>query len=350
LVSFWVLGGGLLILQVFFDGIGWGFQLQQPAVLVALSALFVLVAINLFGVFEIGTSLTTLGGKGGGGGIGSNFLGGILAAVAASPCTAPFMGVALGALLLAPAWVAMLGFTALGLGMATPFVLLVISPAAQKLLPKPGMWMERFKQVLGFPLLITAVYLIWVYGRRVDQTGMAWLLVGLIIVSIGAWIYGAWGQLGRRWAQALALAAIAGGIALPLAMLPAEDASAPAFNVTGKHHGAIPWEPLEANTVASFQQQQQAYFIDFTADWCITCQANTARFNTEAVAAQLAELNIKPLIADWTKPSDFIAAALAKRGRRSIPVYVLWKPGWTSEQLLPQLLDENTVLEALQQP
>ncbi len=229
-VSFWALAGLLLALRAAGQQIGWGFQLQSPGFVAALSFLFFLIGLNLLGVFEVGTSLTRLGDAGPGSGLGSSFSSGALATVVATPCTAPFMGSALGFGLSQPAPVALAVFTSLALGMAAPYLLLSLSPRLLRFVPKPGAWMETFKQAMGFVMMATVVVLVWIYGRQAGNDAVAWLLGGLVLLGFGAWLYGratAPGNEGpQRFSLALAGLCAVAGLALGLSQARAAGAHA----------------------------------------------------------------------------------------------------------------------------
>ncbi|UCF66453.1 MAG: thioredoxin family protein [Acidobacteriota bacterium] len=355
LASFWLLAGGLLALRAVGHELGWGFQLQSPFVVVGLAVLFLLMALHLFGVFEFGTRLVTLAGRAStrsGRGSTGAFASGVLATIVATPCTAPFMGTALGYALVQPAVVALVVFTALGAGMAAPYVLLAANPRLLRRVPKPGPWMETLRQLLGFFMLASVVWLLWVFGHQavpddasagsIDVIGeMTRLVAGLLFVALGGW---AWGRAGRSASRAVrtagataALAALVCGIGLPWAGVRSGEAA------------ELDWQRYDPQRIAELEARGEAYFIDFTASWCLSCQVNKAlALDRTAVARAFRRRRVTPFIADWTNQDRTIAAALASYGRYSVPLYVL-QPGTRGREaiILPNLLTEGIVLDAL---
>jgi thiol:disulfide interchange protein DsbD len=344
---FWLLAGTLLVLRAGGEEIGWGFQLQSPGFVVFLSALFLLVALNLFGVFEVGYSLTAAGNLAPrSGGLSSSFASGALATIVATPCTAPFMGSALGFALSQPAWSTLLVFTALGAGMAAPYVVLAASPALLDRLPRPGAWMETFKQVMGFPMLATVVFLLWLFGRQLGVSAMAVLLASLLLVTMGAWIYGR--SAARTGTASLGAVALAGllviaGVALGFVQAQAAPAD------SGKPHAGGVWEPYSASRLAELRAAGTPVFLDFTADWCLTCQVNErVALDRDEVQARFRAEGVVLMKADWTRHDDAITQALAGYGRQGVPVYVLYgrTPG-APPRLLPEVLTPGLVLSTL---
>ncbi|NNJ69815.1 MAG: thiol:disulfide interchange protein, partial [Kiritimatiellales bacterium] len=261
-VSFWGVAGVLLAVKALVPATGWGFQLKEPIVVIAMSMLFMLLAMNMFGVFEMGTSLMGVGGnlKGRSEGI-NTFLSGVLATLVATPCTGPFMGVAVGVALTQPAAVAMLIFTALGVGMATPYLLLSRFPGWLRVVPRPGPWMESLKQFLGFLLMAFAMWLVWVLTGLRGKDGLGRMLTGMLLVGVAAWIYGRWGNLTRMLrvrivAKVLAAGLLVGGVSLALSKTPESS-----------------WQAYSAELVDELKASGKPFFVDFTADWCVTCQA-----------------------------------------------------------------------------
>lgn len=294
LVSFWILAALLFIFQATGRQIGWGFQLQSPWFVGFLCAVFFIFALNLFGLFEIGASL---GGTGSGwikkGGFTGTFAGGMLATVVATPCTAPFMGAALGFALTQPPFVIWIIFTSLALGMSAPYLILCANPKWLRFVPKPGIWMVRLKQFLGVLMLLTCFWLLWILGL---QTGALQKL------------------------------------------FPASYSQ-----------NAIAWEPYSEMRLQELRAQNRIVFIDFTAAWCLTCQVNERiALEIPKVREKFKVLNIAALKADWTNQDPEITRALAGYGRNSIPFYVLYGPGAsTAPDFLPELLTPSIVLEAL---
>jgi thiol:disulfide interchange protein/DsbC/DsbD-like thiol-disulfide interchange protein len=348
-VSFVALAGLLIALQAGGALIGWGFQLQSPLFVVGLAALFVLIGLNLLGLFEIGTDLQ---GAGSGlaareGGLGAFFTG-VLAVVVATPCTAPFMAGALGFTLGQPAPIVLLVFVFLGLGLAAPFVLLSFFPDLFKMLPKPGAWMNHFKHILAFPMFLTAVWLLWVYGRQLGvdaaMLALAVLLVlafAVTVASLAARSRGAGRWIGFVAAFLMAAGASAVFFGAQRLVSPVEGEAEMA-----EIENALVWTP---EIVASLQGEGKAVFVDFTAAWCITCKFNERSvLATRRIQDALEERNVAFVVADWTARDDVIAAELRRHGRTGVPLYLLYSGTGGEPQILPQLLTAEIVLDALE--
>lgn len=347
LVFFWILAGALLALRAGGEQIGWGFQLQSPAFVAFLAALFLLVALNLFGVFEVGQSLTGAANAAHrASGLWASFWTGALATLVATPCTAPFMGSALGFALAQPPASTLLVFTALGLGMAAPYVALTGSPALMRLLPRPGRWMETLKQAMAFPMLGTVVFLAWLFGRQVGVSAMAGLLASLLLVGMGAWLYGR----GSAGAGATRVALVGGaGLVVAGLLLGISQAQAEPERATGAASGA--WEPFSEERLAELRRAGTPVFVDFTADWCLTCQVNdrVALMRPE-VQRRFRDEGVVLVKADWTRRDESITRALAAHGRQGVPLYVLYGRGpGAAPRLLPEVLTPGVVLAALDQ-
>lgn len=356
LVTFWVLAGALLILRAGGEQLGWGFQLQSPVFLIILSVFLFLFGLSMFGVFEIGTSLTTVGGKSQGkaGWLGS-FVSGITATVVATPCTAPFMGSALGFALTQPVWASMAVFTSLGLGMAAPYVVLASSPALLKFVPKPGRWMESLKEFMGFLLLGTVVWLLWVLGIQAGATAVTIVLGALLIVGMAGWIYGRWGNLAmpgktRIISSVIAVLLTIGALYFTLKGVDSYAVTPEMTTQSGQTEG-IKWETFSDERLTSLVNAGQPVFLDFTAAWCLSCQVNEkVTFTSTDVQNKFSELNITALKADWTSRDQRITKALAQFGRNSVPLYVLYPGGAENEPvLLPELITPGILLEAFEE-
>lgn len=352
LISFWILAGALIALRAGGEELGWGFQLQSPAFLIILSVFLFLFALNLFGVFEIGTSLTSVGAQTANqsGKLGA-FMTGVTATVVATPCTAPFMGTALGFAITQPAIVTMLIFTLLALGMAFPYLLLSFFPTWLKFLPKPGKWMETLKQFMGFPLAATVIWLAWVLGIQTGSDGVAALLIALLIASLGAWVYGKWGSFANKkrikiFASSVAFILIFGGMIFGISITDnSRNIQAP---VTSNNE-SIQWEKFSQAKLDKLREQGVPVFIDFTAAWCLTCQVNErVAINTVDVKNKIEEKGVVTLKADWTSRDSEITRALAKFNRNSVPLYILYADNLSEPVVLPEILTESIVLEALE--
>jgi thiol:disulfide interchange protein/DsbC/DsbD-like thiol-disulfide interchange protein len=341
LLSFWALAGLLLVLRAGGAQLGWGFQLQSPAFVFGMTAFLLVFALNLSGLFEIGLSATGVGGKlQMQSGYGGSFFTGILATLVATPCSAPFLAPALGAALSLSAVESILVFNAIGLGLSAPYLLLSAFPAAVKLLPRPGAWMETFKQLMAFPLYATVGALLWVLAAQTKDNDNALLLIffGLVLVAMAAWVYGRWPKPAAR---VMAAALLLGGVWLGWPK-PAEAASATASGYVVK------WEPWSAAAVQAARYDGRMIYVDFTARWCATCQTNKAAvFTSDAVLAELEKRNVLLLKADWTSKDPAITAELAKWNRSAVPFNLIYAPGRAEPVVLPELLTPGIVLEFL---
>ncbi len=346
-VSFWVLAALLAALRAAGELIGWGFQLQSPVFVTLLAVLFLLMALNLSGVFEFGMRLQSAAGslqtESNRGNAMDAFLSGVLATIIATPCTAPFMGAALGYTLSQPAFISFLVFTAVALGMATPVLALSMFPGWLRYLPKPGVWMDTFKQFMAFPLFATVAWLSWVLGSQQGNDGVGMLLFGMVIIAFGAWLYGRW-QLEhpvRALIAAVSLLLVGAAIAWPNA------APLAATRDSGMTNSADSWVPFSKEKVAELRAQGRAVFIDFTATWCITCQVNKRiALNQQEVLRRFEELQIVRMRADWTVKDPAITEALASFGRNGVPLYVFYPVG-AKAQILPEVLTPSIVLSVI---
>jgi thiol:disulfide interchange protein len=325
--------------------LGWGFQLQAPAFVAFLAYLMLALGLSLSGLVQFGTSLMGVGqGLVEQGGFSRSFFTGVLAVVVASPCTAPFMGTALGYALTQPVHIALPVFATLGLGLALPFLLLGFFPALGAWLPRPGRWMETFKQLMAFPLYLTAVWLLWVLGRQTSVDAVAIVACGLVLLAFALWL---WGATQRNAVRAtLAVLAAAGALALlahPTLTISAGRAPA---TVTGTA-GTAESEPYSDARLAELRAQGRMVFVNFTADWCITCKVNEkVVFQNAEVRRVLAEKNVAWLTADWTTPDPAITAALERFGRSGVPLYLLYPPTGEPE-ILPQVLTPDLMIQAV---
>jgi len=355
LASFWALAGVLLLLRAGGEQLGWGFQLQSPTFIIVLAIFMFLFGLSLFGVFEIGTSLAAVGQQTAAksGHFGS-FMSGVTATVVATPCTAPFMGSALGFALSQSVLVNFAIFTALGLGMAAPYVILASSPALLKFVPKPGAWMNILKQFMGFLLMATVIWLLWVLGIQTGVNGVIVLLIALLFTGMGAWVLGYWGNLTRGKstrliARALAGIAIIGSIIFTVRSVDAAGAT-PQSSASVEKLGDIRWQTYSPELVKNLKAQGKPFFIDFTAAWCLSCQVNQKiAFGSEDVQQAFAKHGITPIVADWTSKDETITRALAAYGRNSVPLYVLFTGKTNSAPvILPEILTPGVVLDALE--
>lgn len=351
LLAFWMLAGLLLALRAAGQEIGWGFQLQSPAFVAAMAFLLFALGLSLAGVMEIGTSLTRIGAAAGREGYRTSALNGMLATVVATPCTAPFMGAALGFALTQSATSALLIFTALGAGMAAPYVALSLWPALLRFLPRPGEWMVRFKQLMAFPLFATVAWLAWVFGHQTGVDGILRLLLGLTLAGAAAWVWGSWSTLDatpvtKAIARSVAVALLASGYLLSAAAEPVSSA----VSTAGVQSG-VQWEPWSEKRVAELRAEGRPVFIDFTAAWCLTCKVNErVAFSSAEVRKVVGERKIAMLKADWTNRDAAITRALSSFGRSGVPLYVLYEADPSaSPRLLPEILSPGILIETFSQ-
>ena len=351
-VSFVALAAVLIALRAGGEQLGWGFQLQSPAFVAGLAALFTLIGLNLAGVFEVGSVLPgNLAALRARHPMVDSALTGVLAVAVASPCTAPFMGASLGLAATLPPVQALAVFVALGLGMAAPYLVASAWPAVARLLPRPGPWMAHFKVLMAFPMFATVVWLVWVLGQQVGIDGVAALLGSLLALALAAWALGS-PSLGRgaRWVlSSTALACLAATLAwaLPSFVDPAARAGGAAARDTGARAGE-PWEAWSASRVEQALGEGRAVFVDFTAAWCVTCQFNKRTVLADpAVLAEFQSRRVLLLRADWTRRDPAITAELARLQRNGVPVYALYAPGAVAPRLLGEILSAREVRDAL---
>ena len=378
LVSMLALASVLLGLRAAGEAIGWGFQLQNPWVVMGLALLFVAMALNFFGLYELGLGLARVGaqaeqnlkGSTDSGAFGS----GVLAVIVASPCTAPFMGSALGFAVSAAHWSSgLLVFLGLGLGLALPFLVLAVVPGGTSLLPRPGPWMQTFRQFLGFPMLATAAWLVWVLIQQQGPDAGLGSLMALVLLAFALWLFGRLQTASfqskaatgiNRWLSPLSLVMSLTALIYLVALvgqgqpLVAKPDSAGRVNATlsqdnttdseaARADAGLPWRPGLAQELAA---QGQVVFVDFTAAWCISCQANKARvLNRGEVAQRLGSKGYQLLTADWTRQDPVITAELTRHGRSGVPLYLVYGPALQEPLVLSEWLTEDQVVKAFQQ-
>jgi len=343
LLSFWLLGGLLLVLRAGGQELGWGFQLQSPAFVYVLAALFFLFGLNLSGVFEVGLSAIGIGSElASRSNLTGSFFSGMLAAVAATPCAAPFLAPALGAALVLPTLPAMLLFTCMALGLALPYLLLSFQPGWVRILPRPGAWMATFKQVMAFPLFATTAYLIWVLDGQVDESRLLRVLFSFPVLAAAVWIYG-------RWAG-LQSGVVLRRLALLLSLLMLTAALGWAWPRVASAEGVV-WQKWSPELVEKLRGEGRTVYVDFTARWCATCQTNKAAvFSSEQIRREFREKNVVTLRADWTNRDPQITAELARWQRSAVPFDLLYLPGRQEPVVLPEILTPGAVLQVLQRP
>lgn len=343
LLSMWVLTAVTLGLQFAGNQIGWGFQFQSPAYIFAMITLCVLITLNLFGVFEVlflpGASTMQLAQKSG---ISGAFFNGVLAVILATPCTAPFMGAALGFAFAQPSWMIVLIFTAIGMGLAFPYVLLSAFPVLLKFLPKPGAWMNTAKEFLGFPMLATAIWLIWVFNAQQGRDATTLVLFFLLVLAFGFWIYGKYQATGKR--AGLLIALVISLIGFFTLVLPALKDPLPDTRSSPSSE-QIPWSP---ERVAQELEAGRGVFVDFTADWCLSCKVNEKTvLKTSDIQELFKKNDIAFLIGDWTRYDQSITDALREHGRSGVPLYLYYPPGESQPMILPEILTKQIVINAI---
>ncbi|MGF1560691.1 MAG: protein-disulfide reductase DsbD family protein [Geminicoccaceae bacterium] len=344
LASFLALGAGLLALKATGAAVGWGFQLQEPIVVGALSLIMLAVGLNLSGVFEVTGAFGTSGGSARSG-LAGDFFTGVLATVVAAPCTAPFMASAMGAALVLPAAAGLAVFAMLGLGLAAPFLALSAFPQLAARLPRPGAWMDELKQILAFPMYAACAWLVWVAAQQTGPQGLLILLMALIAIGFAAWLYGFAQRKGdERLLPRRALAAL--GICAAIASLGAlrEDTVANA-EPSGVEPGQVAYS---ADELAALRQAGRPVFVELTAAWCISCKVNErVALSGEGFAQALDEGDIVYMVGDWTRRDPAITALLQEHGRAGVPLYLVYPAGGGAPQILPQVLTERLVVDAL---
>ncbi|MDO8321909.1 MAG: protein-disulfide reductase DsbD family protein [Phenylobacterium sp.] len=350
LATFLALAGVLIAIRAGGSAVGWGFQLQSPVVVAGLALLMLAVALNLSGLFEVGTSLQGVGtGLASRQGLAGAFFTGALAVVVAAPCTAPFMGPALGWALTQSAPVALAVFLGLGLGFAAPFTLAAFAPGLLARLPKPGPWMETFKKLMAFPMYGTAAWLVWVLTVQAGEMGLARVLAAAVVLALAAWVLGLAQRRQATGGKPLALAAVGAVLAIGafvLVLVPAYGVATSALAEAAP--GSIPEAVYSPEAVAEARAAGKPVFVNFTAAWCVTCQVNEkVAFATAEAAEAFTRTGAVYLKADWTRKDAVIAAELARHGRAGVPLYLVYGVKSPDPVILPQFLTPAMVAKAL---
>jgi thiol:disulfide interchange protein len=346
--SFAALGGALLALRAAGHTVGWGFQLQSPVFVAVLAYLLFAMGLSLSGVADFGASFAGVGGRlAGRPGLLGTFFTGVLATVVATPCSAPFMATALGVALITPAAVSIGVFLALGLGLAAPYLAASLSSGWQRILPKPGVWMDFVKQVLAFPLYGTVAWLLWVLIQEVGPGEALSALFGLVLIAFAVWIYGRT-RLARPVGRSLGTGlAAAGGVAALFLAASLTAAVSGTPRAQASTQSGLSYEAFTPQRLSTLLAEGKPVFVNVTAAWCVTCLVNErVALDTEAVRSAFAERGIVPLKADWTSQNPGITQFLQQFGRSGVPLYLLYT-GKSEPVLLPQILTVGTVLDAL---
>ncbi len=337
LASFWILGICLLLLRSYGAHIGWGFQLQHPIFVLSLLLLFFLMGLSLFGLFEWGSFFSKLGryqkiSKG-----GTVFLSGMFATLVATPCTGPLLGPALGLALTMDPPMSLTLLTVIGLGLSFPYLLFSASPSLLRFLPKPGPWLISFKQLMGFLMMATVIWFIWVLQDQVASNDLLFeVLLALLVIAFGAWLYGKFQFVKQGlFKKGLSVALVALGIFFAFDSVSDEKTPSPS------------WESYSYSKVESAIEQGLPVFIDFTAKWCLICQANKVVLDSDKLQDAFQKHNVLTLRADWTKKDSEITKALAKFGRSGVPLYVLYQKG-RPPKVFSQLLSQRNIIAELE--
>ncbi len=373
ILCFWILAGAIFVLQMLGTTVGWGFQLQEPLFVAILVIILFILSLSLFGVFEFGTKVASIAAhldeiaK-----VGSpiaqvatspltSFWSGILATIVATPCTGPLLGSTIGfAATLDPIY-SFLVFTCLGIGMAFPYFLLSLFPSLLKWIPRPGRWMVTFKELMGFFLLATIFWLLWVLEAETSNLPLASLFAAFFLMSFGLWVYGTWGgfdrgKMLRAIVKPISFLILLAGVALFLyEVKTAEVVSRPQMPLLLEEPQSravigAEWVPYSATKLAEYRKAHIPVFVDFTAKWCLTCQANSLVLEAASVKEAFIRYGVVKMEADWTNNDEKITKALRALGRNGVPVYALYgKNENDPPTLLPEILTPAMVIEALKE-
>ena len=340
MISFLMIGLAMILLKQAGLFLGWGFQLQSPLVVGLLSLLMFIIGLVLLSDINIGSSLTRLGGVGSSDNLIGSFSTGILAVIVASPCTAPFMGAALGYALIQPSGVTLPIFSALGLGFAFPYFILSASPSLINYLPKPGNWMVTLKEFFAFPMFATSIWLIWVFSFQTSSNEVIFLLITILLISLLIWIASKINKPNYRMIIFIFAVFI---IFIQFKDIPSQKIQSPnAMKLENFNY--VEWNE---NIENEYQSKNQAYLINFTAAWCITCQTNDKiALSRPNIKEYIYENNIEYVVADWTNKNDEILKTLESYNRNGVPLYIFWKPGMKKSKILPAILTEQILLDS----
>lgn len=355
LVAFWVLATVLLVFRSYGQALGWGFQLQSPLFVAFLGVVLWIFGLSLFGVFEMGTSISSLAGQAQGrtSGLIGSFCNGVLATAVATPCTGPFLGATVGFAITLPNAAAMLIFTAMGVGMGLPYLLLAFFPSLLRFMPKPGAWMVAFKELMGFLMAATVLWLIWVFAAQTTVTALMVLLGSLFSISLGCWIYGKWGSPAKkepiRWTGRLISAFLLAGSLWAIFVVSSFEEENSGNLTLSKGEVTETWIPFSPEKLAELREKNIPVFIDFTAKWCLICQANKIVLHSREVMSKFAERGVVTMSADWTKNDAVITEELHKFGRNGVPLYLLYDNNTDEPQIFPQLLTTNAMIKAIEE-
>jgi thiol:disulfide interchange protein DsbD len=352
LVAFGAMAAAVIAIRATIGEVNWGFQFQSPIFSLLVAYLFFVVGLNLAGVFEIGGGFTGVGqGLTAKSGATGAFFTGVLAVVVATPCTAPFMAAALGFALSQPAPQTVAVLLAMGLGLALPYLALSMTPALQRMMPRPGAWMDRLRQFLAFPMFASAVWMIWVLTQQTGPDGVVYALGGMILIAFAIWLMrvGSAGTLGAWLRRGLAAAAVLLAFA---AVLKLQDGPATAASASGGPSTGVSfdgWERFSRARMTEAAAAGKPVFVDFTAAWCITCLVNErVALETPATRRAFEQTGTVKLKGDWTNRDPEITFLLKELGRAGVPLYLYWAPGAERPKILPQVLTEAAIVSELQ--
>ncbi len=341
LLSFILIGVLLIALKQTGNYLGWGFQLQSPVIVGFLCILMFIIGVILLTDIDIGSSFSRLGQYGSNSMSGS-FLTGVLAVIVASPCTAPFMGAALGYALIQPSSVTLPIFVSLGMGFAAPYLILSLSPNLVNKLPKPGQWMVTLKEFFAFPMFATALWLLWVFSLQTNIDLLIGLLISILFISMLFWILN---RVNKKIYKIIILVSLICVIVFVMQkILSFENEASGDGNISNLYSNSVKWDnEIEKN----YREKGQPYLINFTAAWCITCQANDKiALSRPKVKEHFKKNNVEYIIADWTNKDDEILQTLESYNRSGVPLYIYWKPGMKDPAILPAILTEQILLDS----
>jgi len=351
--SMWALAAVVVAFRAAGTAVGWGFQLQNPVFLAGICTVLVVFALNLFGAFQITLqpSGPNLGHSPGPSSPSRSFFEGALAVALATPCTAPFLGTAVGFAFASSDLVILVVFTAIGVGLAAPFVLVALVPGWARFVPRPGPWMLRVRQALAFALLATVAWLAWVTGRALGADAQSLLVAYLLVVALLVWTFGIAQAAARPGLARLLGAATLAFVVTALAAAPSDPPPGVSSRGIAASSDNIPWTAFDPAAIARERAAGRPVFVGFTADWCITCKVNeTVVLSQQAVREELERWGYASFKADWTRRDDAITLELAEWGRAGVPMYIVYPadPGREPE-LLPELLTLDATLEVLRE-
>ncbi len=340
MISFLLIGFAMILLKQAGLYLGWGFQLQSPLIVGLLGLLMFVIGLILLTDINIGSTFTRLGGIGASGSLVGSFSTGILAVIVASPCTAPFMGAALGYALIQPSGITLPVFSALGLGFAFPYFVLSVSPSLINYLPKPGNWMVTLKEFFAFPMFATSIWLIWVFSLQTSANELIFLLITILMISLLIWLAT---KLHKSSYRLVIFAIAIFVIFFQFRDIPSNEIQTQK-DLKLENYDYVQWNK---NIENEYQDKNQAYLINFTAAWCITCQTNDKiALSRPNVKEYIYENNIQYIIADWTNKNDEILKTLESYNRSGVPLYIFWKPGMSESVILPAILTEQILLDS----